>query len=138
MIVYIGSDHRGNELRSRIPVYVAELGYFPMDLGMNTDFPIMAQRVMKLVLKDKNDVGILICGTGQGMAMATNRYDGIRAAVCNNVEDAKQAREHLNANILALGADRVEYEEAREIVKVFLTTEFSEKERYERRIKQMG
>jgi RpiB/LacA/LacB family sugar-phosphate isomerase len=137
-MIYIGSDHRGNELRSKIPVYVAKLGYFPMDLGMDIDFPIMARRVAELVLEHKDSVGILICGTGQGMTITADRYDGIRAALCNNVEDAKQAREHLNANILALGADRVGYEEAREIVKVFLTTEFSKKERYERRIRQMG
>jgi ribose 5-phosphate isomerase B len=138
MRIYFGSDHRGNELRPKLIEFVKGLGYESEDLGMDGDFPLIAQRVVKMVLCHKESRGILICGTGQGMAIASNRYEGIRAVVCNNVEDAIQTREHLNANILALGADRVKDPLSKDIVKVFLTTPFKvEVDRYNRRIEQL-
>jgi len=137
MKVYFGSDHHGDDLRPKLASYVNELGFESEDMGMNNDFPVMAKEVSKRVLESENSLGILICGTGQGIAIATNRNQGIRAAVCNTVVDARQAREHLNANILTFGADCVEYPLAKEIVDVFLSTKFIEEERYKRRIKQV-
>jgi hypothetical protein len=69
MKIYIGSDHRGNELRSKLVFYVIELGYECKDLGTNNDFPLISQEVTKRVLEYNDSKGILICGTGQGMAM---------------------------------------------------------------------
>ena len=138
MVVYIGSDHRGEELRPRIASYVYELGYEYKDLGMNEDFPLMAQAVAKKV-RENRGIGILICGTGQGMAMAANKFSGIRAAVCNTVEDARLARQHHDANIIAVGADRIGYYPGvtKEIIRTFLETKFGHEERYRRRIGQM-
>lgn len=136
MRIYIGSDKRGEELRPKITSYLVGLGFDVEDLGVNVDFPLIAEEVSKKVLGSKGSAGILMCGTGQGMAMKANRFSGIRAAVCNTIEDAKQAREHLDANIVTTNADNVSYDLAKEIVRTFLTTEFSKKERYERRIKQ--
>lgn len=136
MKVYFGSDHHGGDLRPKLMFYVNELGHESEDLGMSNDFPIMAQKLVKNVLEHDGSMGILICETGQGMAITANRYPGIRAAVCSTATDAKQAREHLNANILTLGADHVKYPLAKEIVETFLATKFIEEERYNRRIKQ--
>lgn len=138
MKVYFGSDNHGNALRSKLVSYANKLGYKTEDVGTDIDFPVMAQKVVKRVLKRKGGVGILMCRTGQGMAIAANRHLGIRAAVCNTVADTKKAREHLNANILTLGADRTKSNLAKKIVKTFLSTAFIEKERYKRRIQQIG
>lgn len=136
MKVYIGSDHHGGRLRPQLISYVTELSYGCEDVGNNIDFPIVAQEVAKRVLQYKA-MGILLCRTGQGMAMAANRFSGIRAAVCNTVEDARQAREHLNANVMTMSADRVAHDAAKEIVRIFLETKFIEEERYQRRIDQI-
>jgi ribose 5-phosphate isomerase B len=137
MKVYFGSDHHGENLRPMLVYYVRKLGYLTEDLGMNIDFPVMAQNVSERVLEYAGNMGILICGTGQGISIAANRNRGIRAADCRTVADARQAREQLDANILAIGADHVGYPLAKNIVYVFLTTEFTGEERYKRRIKQM-
>lgn len=137
MKVYFGSDNHGCKLRPELIAYVNELGYKSDDLGMNIDFPVIAKKVVKEVLEYQDNRGVLICGTGQGVAIASNRHEGIRAAVCNTVEDAKQSREHLNANILTLGADRVNGSLSKEIVQAFLSTAFIEEDRYKRRIRQM-
>jgi ribose 5-phosphate isomerase B len=138
MKVYIGSDHHGQDLRPKIASFVIELGFECEDLGMSSDFPVMAQHVAKKILETDGSIGILMCWTGQGMAMAANRFSGIRAAVCNSIDDARQTREHLDANIITLSGDRIGSELVKEIVKTFLTTEFSKKERYVRRIEQIG
>jgi ribose 5-phosphate isomerase B len=137
MIVYIGSDHHGEKLRPRLASYVGELGYEYEDLGLNVDFPLMAQAVAARILEE-GGMGILICGTGHGMAIAASRFPGIRAAVCRTIEDAQQAREHLDANVLAIGADCTKYDLAIDITRTFLSTQFSGKDRYLRRIEQIG
>lgn len=138
MKVYFGSDNHGNALRPKLVAYANKLGYKSEDLGTDIDFPVMAQRVVKKVLKHKGSVGILMCGTGQGMAIAANRHLEIRAALCNTVADAKRAREHLDANVLTLGADRIKNNLAKKIVKTFLSAAFIEEGRYKRRIQQIG
>lgn len=135
MKVYFGSDHHGYRLRPRLVSYVRKLGYDIEDLGPYDDFPDAAGEVVKRARYRGR--GVLICGTGQGVTIAANRYPGIRAAMCYTVANAKHAREHLNANVLTLGADNIQYSLAKKIVRTFLSTKFRRKKRYVRRIKQM-
>jgi RpiB/LacA/LacB family sugar-phosphate isomerase len=138
MKVYFGSDHHGVEVRRDLMSYVTKLGYKCEDVGMNIDFPLIAQEVARRVLENRSNRGILICENGHGMAMAANKYSkDIRSAACCTVMDAKQTREQDNINILALGADCVELPPYKEIVEAFLTTKFTRKTRYRRRLEQM-
>jgi len=136
MKVYLGSDQHGEKLRPLLVSYVRKLGYEAEDLEMSIDFPLIARKVSERVLEYAG-MGFLICGTGQGMAIVANRNRGIRAVACSTIEDARHARERHDANILAIGADRVGYLLAKNIVYAFLITDFTKEERYKRRIKQM-
>ncbi|WP_395877407.1 ribose 5-phosphate isomerase B [Ehrlichia muris] len=129
--VFISSDHAGIELRLVIKLYLDGLGYIVEDYGcvessIAVDYPDYVQNVVNCVINNTLGFGILICGTGIGMSIVANRHKKIRAALCYNVEVAKLAREHNNANILCLAARYINYEEAQSIVYKFLTTKFSE------------
>lgn len=140
--VYIGSDHTGFPLKKEVEKYLKEAGYFIRDLGSyqfdpKDDFPDYAKEVCKRVAKDDSGRAILICGTGQGMVIAANKINGVRAAVCWNKEMARQAREHLDTNVLCLGANYLDARRAKGIIKIFLRTKLSREERYSRRIKKI-
>lgn len=126
-LVHIASDHGGHKLKEFLKIYLKELGYEPDDLGTFSnepvDYPLFGQKAAEAVLKDGNP-GIIVCGTGIGISISANRYKGIRAALCHNAEYAKLSRQHNNANILALGGRFIGFEAAKEIVNIFLTTEF--------------
>ena len=98
------------------------------------DYPIPAEKVGRMVADHEVDYGVLICGTGIGISMAANKVNGVRAAVCSEPTSARLTREHNNANILAIGARIVSDELAKDIVRTFLTTEYSNGERHERRL----
>ncbi len=123
--IWIGSDHAGYSLKKGL------LSLLPnqncQDLGVfseaSADYPDVALRVGEAVLT-QGGFGLLICGSGQGMAMSANRLRGIRAALCWNVASAELARAHNNANILCLGGRFLEVAEAREILAAFLKTPF--------------
>lgn len=107
MKYYIGADHAGIEIKKFVKEQFEKLGHEVEDLGpydtSRVDYPDFAAKVCNAVIKDTNSKGILICGTGLGMSMAANKFDGIRAALCHNVFSAKMAREHNDANVLCLG-----------------------------------
>jgi len=107
MKYYIGADHAGIDIKSYVTKIFIELGHEVEDLGPFTkdrvDYPDYAQKVCEAVLSNENSKGILICGTGLGMSMAANKFDGIRAALCHNEYSAAMAREHNDANVLCLG-----------------------------------
>ena len=142
MKIIIGSDHGGFKLKQTIKEYIEKLGYDVKDVGTDSsesvDYPIYAKRVAEQVAKDKNKLGILVCGTGLGMCMAANKVKGIRAALCYNESSAKLAKEHNNANILCLGGRELKEELAKKITKTFLETPFSDEERHKRRIKEIA
>lgn len=129
------------EAKKKVAIYLASEGYEVIDHGTDSDepvdYPLMAQTVFPFVLD--GDRAILICGTGQGMAMAANHLggDGIRAALCWNEEVARLSREHNDANILCLGARTMDPALIEPIVKAWLSTEFTCEERHVRRIRQM-
>lgn len=135
----IASDHAGFDLKENIITFLEQNGHAVTDLGAHTadscDYPLKARELCRKVLQT-SQTGILICGTGQGMAMAANRITGIRAALCMNEYLARAARAHNNANVLCLGSRVLGTELARSIVEAFLSAEF-EGQRHQRRIDQI-
>jgi len=141
MRIYLGSDHAGFELKEKLKDFLKKEGYNFEDVGPHSyepadDYPDYAVKVCKKVLLNKSK-GILICGTGMGMTMAANKISGIYATLCLNEDMAKKAREHSNANVLALGGWTVQPEMAKKIVKIWLETPFSNEERHIRRINKI-
>ncbi len=146
MRIYIGADHQGFGLKAELLERLKSAGYSVEDdsgTGFNPDddFPVFASRVVnKLLSSEDNDPrGILICGSGQGMAMTANRYKGIRAAVVWNKEEARLARNDDDSNVLALPARLLKDDPkfTTEIVEVWLKTAFENLPRRVRRIKEM-
>lgn len=127
-MIAIGSDHGGYKLKEEIKKYFEENKIEYKDFGAysedRVDYPIIAKDVSKSVQLCECEKGILICRSGYGMAMVANKFKGIRSAPCFQVEAAKYSRMHNNSNVLALGADYITEDEAKEIVKAWLSTEF--------------
>ena len=123
----IGCDHRGLNIKQFVIKLITEAGHSYEDFGCYTtdsvDYPDIATRVAEAVAKGDFEQGILLCDTGIGMSIAANKVKGIRAALCHNAFCARRARQHNDANILCLGTEQ-EQNIAREIIEVYLTTEF--------------
>lgn len=128
MKLAIGCDHVGFELKPDIITYVRELGYEVTDFGTTTNertnYPEYAKKVSEAVVSGECDLGILICGTGVGISIAANKFNGIRAVVCSEPYSAKLSKEHNNTNVLAFGSRVVGIELAKMIVKEWLDAEF--------------
>ncbi|HOK64074.1 MAG TPA: ribose 5-phosphate isomerase B [Bacillota bacterium] len=128
MKIALGSDHAGYDLKNRIKDFVETLGYEPYDLGPysqeSVDYPDFAVKVAHAVRDKQCDLGILVCGTGLGMAIAANKIKGIRAVTCSDTFSARCSREHNDANILCIGARVVGEGLAMDIVKTWLESEF--------------
>ena len=131
MRISIACDHAGFELKNALldPSFSDE-GTFSKE---SVDYPDYAHLVCQKVLNNDADLGILICGTGIGMSISSNRFKGIRAALCHTPEDAFYARAHNHANILCLGGRTLDFATAKNILKIFLETPF-EGGRHQRRI----
>ncbi|PKL31060.1 RpiB/LacA/LacB family sugar-phosphate isomerase [Candidatus Saccharibacteria bacterium HGW-Saccharibacteria-1] len=146
MKIYIGSDHRGYNLKEKVFAYLAKHGYDTEDVGdktldPNDDFPEFAQKVaLQIIGSDDIDPrGILICGGGQGMAMAANRFRGIRASVIWDAFEAKETRNDNDSNVLCLPARVLENEEGtwEGIIETWLSTPFAAAPKYKRRNAQI-
>jgi ribose 5-phosphate isomerase B len=129
MKLALGADHAGYLLKDRIRQYVTERGHQVIDEGTNSsdsvDYPDYAARVAQHVATGRAERGILVCGSGIGMAIAANKVPGIRAAnICSEYE-AQMAREHNNLNVLTLGARILDENDATHIVQIWLDTPFS-------------
>lgn len=126
--IAIGGDHAGYTYKSMLIDLLKELGHKVEDFGpgseASVDYPDHVHPLAKAVVNKQADLGILICGSGNGVAMTANKYQEIRAALCWLPELAKLAREHNDANILCIPARFVSEETAREMVKTFLNTDF--------------
>ncbi|MEZ5345390.1 MAG: ribose 5-phosphate isomerase B [Pyrinomonadaceae bacterium] len=133
----LGCDHGGYELKEKIETYLKELGLLVRDFGTHSresvDYPDYAHFVAEAVSNGKIDAGIVIDGAGIGSAMAAGKVPGVRPAACYNVALAKNSREHNGANVLSLGSGQNSFEEAKEIIYAFLTTELTE-ERHKKRV----
>ena len=139
-MIIIGSDHAGYKLKEVIKNYLDEMGKKYIDVGTDSDetcdYPVIAENAAKKVVNTENAKGILVCGSGVGVSIAANKVKGIRAALCVNSELAEMSRRHNNANILCLGARYIDFETAKKIIKIFLSTEF-EGGRHERRVREI-
>jgi ribose 5-phosphate isomerase B len=144
MKVYIGADHNGFYLRNSLIKYLKKAGYDVIDdgdekLNFDDDFPLFAQKVVNDILgsDDPEAKGILICGSGQGMCMAANRFKGIRAALGYDRESARSSRNDDNSNILCLPSKVLEKDTANLITETWLNTPFAKAPRFVRRIHEM-
>lgn len=144
MKVFLGADHNGLTLKAKVKDYLERSGYEVVDdgndkLNPQDDFPVFAGRVVAAMFASREDdpKGILICGSGQGMAMAANRFKGVRAALCWNNSEAHAARNDDNANILCLSARSTDPELAEQIISTWLNTPFAAAPRFIRRLKEL-
>jgi len=139
MRIAIGADHAGYPLNERVLEELRHAGHDLIDLGTHDgstpdDYPDYAKRVGEAVQNQTADIGILICGSGVGAAVAANKLIGIRAALCGDTYSAHQSREHDDCNVLCLGARVVGVELALDIVRLFVAAKFSGEERHRRRV----
>lgn len=128
MRIIIGNDHAATGMKFDIMEYLKELGHVVKNIGTDDmascDYPAYAERAGRAVASGEADCGILICGTGVGMAIAANKVPGVRAAACSDATTARLVKEHNDANILTFGARIVGTALARDIVKAYLDAEF--------------
>lgn len=141
MKIYIGADHNGFSLKSKLVSYLQRAGYTVVDDGSEKlqpedDFPIITKRVVSDVLANAS-LGIVICGSGQGACMAANRFKGIRACIGYDREAARASRNDDDSNIICLPARTLDADEAKVIVETWINTPFAAATRYVRRIKEL-
>jgi ribose 5-phosphate isomerase B len=141
MKYFIGTDHAGIEIKSFVKEIFEKEGYDVEDLGpfdnARVDYPDFAKKVCEAVVRNKNSKGILICGTGLGMSMAANKFQGIRAALCHNDYSAAMAREHNDANILCLGQRVTGLGAMESIIKTWISHDFLHG-RHEQRVEKIN
>ena len=137
MKIAIGNDHAGTELKLQVLRYLEENNHTVVNVGTDTeesvDYPDFAHQVGQLVDQKETEKGIVICGSGNGVNITVNKYLGVRSALCWTTEIAALARQHNDANVIAIPARFVSYELALEMVKVFFDTDF-EGGRHSRRV----
>ena len=138
--IFISSDHAGFTLKESIKIFLKKKGYKYSDLGPSNDsrvdYPDFAHKVAKKVKTNKNNVGILVCGSGMGMNITANRHKNIRAAQCFNLKSTKLSRLHNDANIITLGSRLLKKKIVMQLINVFLITKF-EGGRHKKRINKI-
>lgn len=139
-MVALASDHAGFEYKERIKKLLEQIGVTFKDYGTysseSTDYPDWAHKASEAIANGECDRGILICGTGIGMSIVANKHKGIRAAACESTTAARLARQHNDANVLALGERVTGWESSSDIVQTFLSTSF-QGGRHDRRVKKI-
>jgi ribose 5-phosphate isomerase B len=143
MRVYLGADHAGYELKVHLASQLGAQGYEVVDVGPPTfdpddDYPVYCLHTGARVVADPGSLGVVIGGSGNGEQIAANKVPGVRTALAWSLETARLAREHNDANVVAVGARMHTLDEATAIVTTFLTTPFSQGERHLRRIIQIA
>jgi ribose 5-phosphate isomerase B len=141
MIIAVGADHGGFQLKNKIVEFLKGVGHEVHDLGTHgedpVDYPDFALAVAQEILLKKAERGILVCGSGVGASVAANKFPGIRASVCHDTFSAHQGVEDDNINMLCLGARVIGSELAKEVVEVWLNAVFSGAERHKRRLSKV-
>lgn len=142
MKIFVGADHRGFELKEKIKHWLAEWEYEFSDEGAHQldpddDYTTYASRVAIKVSENPESLGILSCGSGVGVDVTANKFDGVRASVAINPQQIIAGRHDDNMNVLVLAADYTPESEIEHIVKAFLETEYLAKERYEKRLRDI-
>lgn len=143
MRIAIGADHGGFPLNERVIQELQSAGHELIDFGTHDgsipdDYPDYAKQVGEAVQNNAAEIGILVCGSGVGAAVAANKLRGIRAALCGDTYSARQSREHDDCNVLCLGARVVGVELALEIVRAFVSARFTGEERHRRRLAKVA
>ena len=141
-MVYLGSDHRGFQLKEKLKQQLTEWGYEHEDMGSfeynkDDDYPNFGEAVARKVAANKESRGILICGSGVGIDVTANKIDGVRAGTISEPEQAQAAVHDEDLNILSLSADFLIEDKAIEITKAFLEAKYGKEERYERRLEEI-
>ena len=138
--VCIASDHAGFNMKENIKNHLIDKKVSIFDLGpfinKSVDYPEFAKKLANRIRLKKSDVGILVCGSGTGMAISANKIKSIRAAVCYNLQSTRLSRQHNNANIIAIGSRLTKKKLSLKLVEIFLTTKF-EGGRHLRRVKKI-
>ena len=138
MRVVLGSDHAGFGMKQDLLEYVRSLGHEAIDVGAcdasPSDYPDYAEALAQMILDNRADRGILICGSGVGASVAANKIPGIRAGICHDCYSAHQGVEHDNMNVLVLGSRIIGPALARDLASVFLKATYSREERHLRRV----
>lgn len=142
MKIYIGADHRGYELKEKLFDFLAEQGHEIEDLGAyeldgKDDYTHYAEKVGSIVGRDESVRGILLCGSGVGMDVVSNKFDGVRASIGLSPEQVKAGRREDDMNILVIASDYTTETIAKNMVQMFLTTKFAAKKRYKRRLEDI-
>lgn len=140
-MIYIGADHRGFELKEKIILWLKHNEESIEDEGahmydLSDDYPEYAQKVASLV-KGGGSKGILLCGSGVGVQIVANKFDGVRAAIGLSEEQVKRGREDDNMNILVIASDFTNLEEAKKMITVFLNTKYKKEIKHERRLNEI-
>src|SRR5258705_9317553 len=140
-IICLGADHAGFEMKEKLKEKLSSAGEEIKDFGTNSpdpvDYPDFVHPLAEYIEENSNAIGVLLCGSANGMAMAANKHEGIRAAICWNKKVAELARQHNDANILCLPARFISDTEANEITEAFLNASF-EGGRHEKRVKKIN
>ena len=139
MKIFLGADHRGFNLKEKVKEWLGE--YEVEDMGAHThnpkdDYTIYAEKVASMVA-GKKGMGILMCGSGVGVDVVANKFDGVRASIGKSAAQIKAGRSDDDMNILVIAADYTKEDEAKEMIKAFLTTKFSGKARYKKRLQDI-
>jgi ribose 5-phosphate isomerase B len=139
MRVHIGGDHAAYELLGKLVTFLEHEGHEvtnhgPHEYDAEDDYPVFVLRAAEAVAADQGSLGVVLGGSGNGEQMAANKVAGIRAALCYNTELAQLAREHNDAQVISIGGRMNTVEEAKEMVRTFLSTPFSGAPRHERRL----
>lgn len=141
-MIYLGADHRGYELKEKIARWLFEWGYDFLDVGAQSldptdDYTKYAGETASLVSGNKNSKGIVLCGSGVGAVVVANKFDGVRAGIGISAAQVKAGRNDDDMNILVLAADYTKEEDAKEMLKSFLETDFAGEERHKRRLQDI-
>ena len=139
--VALGADHAGFELKEALKAWLIDQGYQILDYGTHSpdsvDYPDYAAQVAEAVAHQKVDRGVLICGTGIGMAIAASKVPGVRAALCSDLYTARMSREHNDANVLTLGGRLMGPEMALDVLRMWIETDFAGG-RHQRRVDKIA
>lgn len=141
-MIYLGADHRGFELKEKIEKYLDSIDIETTDLGAHElnpddDYNEFAAEVAKFVRLERGNLGIVFCGSGNGVAIVANKHAEIRCAIAMNKQMALDARSHNGANVLSIPADFVDFDQAKELINTFIQTPFSMAENHGRRLSKI-
>ena len=143
MKLAIGADHAGFDLKAQVVPWLESSGHQVVDLGAHDldpadDFPDFAAAVARSVTGGEVERGLMICGSGVGASIATNKVSGVRACLCHDTYTARQGVEHNNMNVLCLGGRVIGIETAKEVIAAFIGAEFMPEDRFQRRIDKVS